>query len=281
MPPAFPSAMMRAVSWPASPLMPPGITSTSPVWIPARMSRPMPRTAARISSADCTARRAVEHGQESVAGRADFGTAVTFQDLPDECVMAVEQLIPDGIADRGRPVSGSSYVGDQHRGQYPLTDRRLTPATPAAPDDRRHWFVADDPVVVPGWDIKNVPGPGLELGAVIHPAIHGARQHESHMMELAACRPADGAHMLRPPPAGLQHQPADHHLSDPDRARRCPLEREDFVGTRQVLRSRRSCVHPSLPRSAAQYGTLTPLGPRELQCTHASVSAGHSASPTS
>src|SRR5690348_10943190 len=144
MSPAFPSAMMRAVSWTASPLMPPGTTSTSPVWIPARMSRPMPRTAARISSADCTAR--------------------------------------------------------------------------AAPD--------------------------LERGAVIHPAIHGTGQHESHVMELAACRPGDGAHMLRPPPAGLQHEPADHHLSDPDRARRCPLEREDFVGTRQVLRSRRSCVHP-------------------------------------
>src|SRR5712671_3073526 len=80
------------------------------------------------------------------------------------------------------------------------------------------------------------------------------------MMELAACRPGDGAHMLRPPPPGLQHEPADHHLSDSDRARRCPLEREDFVGNRQVLRSRRSCVHPSLPRSTAQHGTLTPLG---------------------
>ena len=174
--------------------------------------------------------------------------------------MAVEQLIPDRITHRGRPVGGSSYVRDQHRCQYPFTDRRLTPSTPATPDDRRQWFVADDPVVMPRWDIKDVPGPDLELGAVIHSAIHGTRQREPHMVELAACRPGDGAHMLRPPPAGLQHEPADHHLSDSDRARRCPLEREDFVGNRQVLRSRRSCVHPSLPRSTAQQRTLTPLG---------------------
>src|SRR5690348_10064480 len=119
--------------------------------------------------------------------------------------MTLEQLIPGRIADRGRPVSGSDYVGHQHRGQYPLTDRRFTPATPATPDDRLHRLVADDPVVVPGRDIKDVPGPDLERGAVIHPAIHGTRQHEPDMMELAACRPGDGAHMLRPPPAGFQH----------------------------------------------------------------------------
>jgi hypothetical protein len=50
----------------------------------------MPRTAARISSAVCTARGAVEHRQESVAGGIYLGSAVTFEDFPDEYVMAVE-----------------------------------------------------------------------------------------------------------------------------------------------------------------------------------------------
>jgi hypothetical protein len=36
------------------------------------------------------ARSTVEHRQESVAGGIYLGSAVTFEDFPDECVMAVE-----------------------------------------------------------------------------------------------------------------------------------------------------------------------------------------------
>jgi hypothetical protein len=104
---------------------------------------------------------------------------------------------------------------------------------------------------MPRREVKDVPGPDLELGAVVHSAIHGAGQYEPHMMELAARSPGDGPHVLGPPPAGLQRKPADHQLSDSDRARRPLLEREGFVGSRHVLHPRTRCVHPSLPRSAA------------------------------
>ena len=174
--------------------------------------------------------------------------------------MTVEQLIPGRITHRGRTVGGSSYVGDQHRCQYPLTDRRLTPSTPATPDDRRQWFVADDPVVMPRWDIKDVPGPDLELGAVIHSAIHGTRQRKPHMMELAACCPGDGAHMLRPPPAGLQHSrpttssPTLTVLADPFSSERISSGTDRFFVRGGRVSTR---VFPDLP---TRRGTLAPLG---------------------
>jgi hypothetical protein len=75
-------------------------------------------------------------------------------------------------------------------------DRRLAPATPAAPEDGHQGVVSDNPVVMPGWDVKDVSGPDLEFGAVVHPAVHGTGQREPHMVELAAGGTGRGAHML-------------------------------------------------------------------------------------
>ena len=212
MSPAFPSAMTRAVSWTASPLMPPRNHPPFFVWTPARISRPMPRTARgfpalglhragqrRRTWSGIRRRPVPSRSRGNVPGSpgtsGDGGRAVDPR--PNH------PLRPHGRADHACRVI--SIVVKIRRPPAKEPHRRQPPQMTA-----RQWFVADDPIVTPGWDIKRRPRAYLELGAVIHSAIHGTRQRKPHMMELAAWRPGDGAHMLRPPPARIQQQPTDH-----------------------------------------------------------------------
>src|SRR3954464_733881 len=205
---------------------------------------------------------AVEHRQETVAGGVDLCSAVALEYLSHECPLAVQELIPRSVTDLVQVVGGPGDVRHEHRGQDPLADRRLAPATPATPHQGDHRLVAHDPVVVPGWEGEDVPGLDGEVGAVVHPAVHDPGERETHVVELTARRPDDGPHVRGPAPTGLQLEPPHHQLADSDRGRRSLLQGEGLVRSRHVLRPWPIGVHPGLLRSAGPTRDAGALGAR-------------------
>ena len=101
-------------------------TSTSPVWTPARMSRP--RTAARSSDCTCAVDRsgwAVERRDESVSGRVDLSAAIVPQLFTDAAIVGIEERTPATVSDLCRQLGRVDDVAEQDRCEDSLDrDRR-------------------------------------------------------------------------------------------------------------------------------------------------------------
>ncbi len=99
----------------AIPAMSPSRSSYSPVWTPARTSRPSGRTRSVIE-ADALhgAARAVEGGQEAVAQLLDLPAAEAGQLSAHELVVALQDPAPIEVAGRGGALGRADDVGEQH-----------------------------------------------------------------------------------------------------------------------------------------------------------------------
>ncbi len=96
------AAMIRFARWTASPRRPSGTCSTSPVWTPARMARPISPTAwVMLHRALDRAGRPVEHRQDAVAGVGDVAAPESVQLLAHDLVVPRQQVAPGGVTDRG------------------------------------------------------------------------------------------------------------------------------------------------------------------------------------
>jgi hypothetical protein len=65
-------------------------------------------------------RRAVEGGQEAVAHRLDLAAAVELELAADDRVVALEQLAPARVPERGGARRGVHDVREQHRRKHPV-----------------------------------------------------------------------------------------------------------------------------------------------------------------
>src|SRR5262249_7330342 len=61
--------------------------------------------------------RAVKSGEEAVTRRVHFAAAEPSQLAPCESVVALQELAPPAVAQRGRPLRGAHDVGDEHCSQ--------------------------------------------------------------------------------------------------------------------------------------------------------------------
>ena len=132
-------------------------------------------------------RGTIEHREEPVTRSVDLGSTVTLENLPDRGVVTIEQSVPGCIAEGDGPVRRSSDVGHEDGGQDAFTYGRLAPSAPATPDEGHGRFVTEDPGVVPRWDVEDVAGPDVKLGAVVHSEACRAGDAEADVVELAAC----------------------------------------------------------------------------------------------
>src|SRR5262249_39267162 len=80
--------------------------------------------------------------------------------------------------------------------------RRLVSAR--SPVDRSHWFVADYPGVVTGWNRIGITRTQVKGGAIVHLEVPPTRQHEARVRHLAASRAHDWPPIVRPAPARLK-----------------------------------------------------------------------------
>jgi hypothetical protein len=89
---------------------------------------------------------------------------------------------------------------------------------------------------VAGRDRRDVAGPQLDLGAVVHDHPHPARDDVEEVRELARIGAGDRLDVIAPAPAGLEHRLADllaRHRHEPQLAVR--LERSRIVRLVEVL----------------------------------------------
>ena len=116
--PACACAATRAPTWTAIPARSAPRTSHSPVCRPARTSTPRALGVRddRERAVD-RPRRAVEGGEEPVAGRVDLATAEPHQLPSHGGIVGVQQLAPAFVADRGRALGRADDVGVQDRGE--------------------------------------------------------------------------------------------------------------------------------------------------------------------
>src|SRR5437764_1963747 len=85
----------------------------------------------------------------------------------------------------------------------------------AADDVQRYVrLVADDPTVMSGWHIEEIPCPHHHLAAVIHLRDRLAAQHEPDVLDLARALSGPRPHVLGPLPAWLIGRPAEGGRSD-------------------------------------------------------------------
>lgn len=82
--------------------------------------------------------------------------------------MLLDELVPGRIADLRGALCRGDDVAKQQRGEDPVADRRLAPAAPPAPGDGDRRFAADDPSIVPRWNVEDIPGTDIDLCAVVH-----------------------------------------------------------------------------------------------------------------
>src|SRR5205823_5348434 len=73
----------------------------------------------RLRAAD-RANRAVELGEESIAGRVDLLAPEARQLLPHERVVALDELAPACVAELREPLRRADDVGEENRGQLRL-----------------------------------------------------------------------------------------------------------------------------------------------------------------
>jgi hypothetical protein len=141
--PGCASAAIRVTAWTATPRTLPAWRSTSPEWMPARIS---------------SARRTVEEGQEAVARGRDLQAAEAVELAPHAIAVACEDFLPRSIAQPHSHVRRANDVRHEQRGDDALSGfRRFSPAAHAGELDGHVRLVADDPRQVPGGMSKASP----------------------------------------------------------------------------------------------------------------------------
>ena len=82
-----------------------------------------PKTYEGVSDSTCTADRAcrtVKCREETVARCVDFSAPKVVQFLPDEAVMALEEVAPLPVSQFHRSLRGPDNIRKQHRGEHPV-----------------------------------------------------------------------------------------------------------------------------------------------------------------
>src|SRR4051812_35196161 len=69
-------------------------------------------------------RRAIEDGEEPIAGRRDLSTPTSFQLAADDLVMRTKNIAPPRITERDGPLGRAHDVREQHRGEHAVRFRR-------------------------------------------------------------------------------------------------------------------------------------------------------------
>ncbi len=251
-------AETRAAACTASPRACPPAMTTSPVCSPARISRSRSATARdhrprALDGAD----RAIEQGQEAVAGRPDLSSAVSIQLRPHRLVVLEQQAPPANIADLAQTGRGIDDVGEQDRGQNALVLVGNGPVDGRARElDRVEGLVPHDPGVVSRRDLEGVAGADLKCTAVVHDHVQRPGQDVADVAVQARGGLDGGRHVLRPAPAGLPGQAGDIRLIEVDDIDVPERKRPDNVRRRDGLALQTRHVRIIAPgRAAAMVGS--------------------------
>ena len=181
-------------------------------------------------------RRAIEHGEEPIAGRGDLAPSEDIQLAAHEAVVGRQQLPPCCIADaihRGRRIHD---VGEEDRRQHAFSRSfRGDPERPGArPLDRDPGRIADDPRVVASRDLVHRLAFDVDLLPIVHHDVHAAGDRIAEVVELAGRRARDPRHVRRPSPAGLVGGATDGGLVEQEELGMAVLEGPHLVWRRKA-----------------------------------------------
>ena len=135
--------------------------------------------------------------------------------VADRPLRAVVPAAPGGAEAAGGPATGRDpppprdLRGRRCRGG--LRPRGRPPPGLRAPMMSRTMSVSS-PTTQASWPAPTKwasPAPVLRLGAVVHADVHATRDHVAGVHDLAALGARDRLHVLRPPPARLEHRPGE------------------------------------------------------------------------
>src|SRR5438093_12041387 len=127
---------------------PPGGRSTSPVWMPARISNPSERTALRTPTPQRTARAGPSKRAKKPSPRGvDLLAGVQLDLPPHELVMAAQQLCPSTVAESLRLTGRIDDVREQRRREDAVLEAGRADA------GKKFLDLVDDVVPVPPGDV--------------------------------------------------------------------------------------------------------------------------------
>jgi hypothetical protein len=84
----------------------------------------------RVRTADGP-RRPVEGREEAVSGCVHLRSAEADELAADELVVALEEVAPGAVAERGRLLAGADDVGEEHRGEHAVRLGLVPPGFPS------------------------------------------------------------------------------------------------------------------------------------------------------
>ena len=126
--PAWVIAVTRAPIWTAMPPILSPMTSHSPVWRPARTSKP--RESDAVADGGRAADRAggtIERGKEPVTRGVELATTEALELTADQRIVRLEKLTPPTVSELCRPRGGADDVGEEHSGEHRRARRRGVP----------------------------------------------------------------------------------------------------------------------------------------------------------
>jgi hypothetical protein len=110
----------RALMWMAIPPTLGPITSTSPMWMPARTSMPRPYVSHHLLGAADSLGGLIEGGEESISCCVDLTPPVLFEPAPNERVVRSHDLPPPLVAHFRGPLGRGDDVREQDRREESL-----------------------------------------------------------------------------------------------------------------------------------------------------------------
>src|SRR5512146_2011023 len=96
-------------------------------------------------------------------------------------------------------------------------------------------LVANDPAVMSGRNVEDLPRPHFDNPSVVHGGRGAAGNDHSDMLDSAGSLAKWLADMLRPSPAGVIGRPPDRHSTDIHYLEPAELEFAHFVGSLEAL----------------------------------------------
>jgi hypothetical protein len=120
-------------------------------------------------------RGAVEHGEEAITGRLDLASPEDVELGSNADVVGNQEFLPRGVADPFEGGGRGNDVREHDGGEGPapaFADCGLHGPPGRAPLDRDPGLVADDPLVVSGWDLVDRVRPDVQCLAVVHDHAH-------------------------------------------------------------------------------------------------------------
>src|SRR5438552_950182 len=111
--------------------------------------------------------------------------------------------------------------------------------------ERNVSFVADDPAVVPRWDVEDIAGAHLEHAAVAHRRGGAARYDHAHVLDHARTLAERAADVDRPFPTRLIGGAADGHAADAHQLEAAEGELAHFIGRVEAFQNDVEVRHAS------------------------------------